>query len=107
MPFCLETLNRLSLGVSLRAISQPLVERLGAVSFASDNCVEDIVFTAKILLTPATRSDNAPMMFHYENVNLSATVHKQWLFVGILSSDDDTKCSFCSKQLEKPVCQLS
>lgn len=52
-------LHRLSLGVFLRAISQPLVERQGAVSFASDNSVEDIVFTATILLTPATRSDNA------------------------------------------------
>lgn len=63
MPVCLEALDRLSLGVSLRAISQPLVEKLGAVSFASDNSVEDIFFTAKILLTPATRSDNALIMF--------------------------------------------
>lgn len=47
MQICLETLNRLSLYVSLGAIKQPLVERPGAVSFASDNSVEDIVFTAK------------------------------------------------------------
>lgn len=55
MPVCLEALDRLLLGVSLGAISQTLVERLGAVSFASDNSVEDIVFTAKILLTPAKK----------------------------------------------------
>lgn len=58
MQVCLETAERLSLCLSLRAISQPLVERLEAVSSASDNTVEDIVFRAKMLLTPATRSDN-------------------------------------------------
>lgn len=42
MQVCLERLDCLSLGVYLRAISQPLVERLGAVSFASDNSVEDM-----------------------------------------------------------------
>ena len=67
MQVCLETLDRLSLDVFLRAISQPLVERLGAVSFASDNSVEDIAFTAKMLLTPAARSDNALIiLFQYQ-----------------------------------------
>lgn len=63
MPVCLETVDRLSLGVSRRAISQPLVERLGAVSFASDNSVEDSVFTAQIVLTPLDQI-TLPMMFH-------------------------------------------
>lgn len=68
MQICLETLACLSLGVSLRAISQPLVERLGADSLVSDNSAEDIVFTAKLLLTPATRSDNAvTILFQYEH----------------------------------------
>lgn len=75
MQVCLETQDCLSLGVSLRAISQPLVERLGAVSFASDNSVEGSVFTAKLLLTPAPRSDNALMiLFQYEHFHLSVTV---------------------------------
>lgn len=59
MQVCLETAERLSLCLSFGAINPALVERLEAVSSASDNSVEDIVFRAKILLTPATRSDNA------------------------------------------------
>lgn len=42
MRVCLETVGRLSLGVSFRTIRQPLVERLGAVSFTSDNGAEDM-----------------------------------------------------------------
>lgn len=52
-------------GCLLRAISQPLVERQGAVSFVSDRRVEDIVFTDKILLMPAIRSNNTLIIFHY------------------------------------------
>lgn len=42
MQVCLETVGRLSLGVSFRTIRQPLVERVGAVSFTSDNGTEDM-----------------------------------------------------------------
>lgn len=74
MQVCLETVDRLSLGVLLIAISQPLVERLGAVSFASHNSGEDIVFPAKTLVTPAARSDNTLMiLFQYEHFHLSVT----------------------------------
>ena len=79
MQVCLETPDCLSPRVSFGAISLPLVERLEAVSFASDNSVEDIVFTAKILLTPAARSDNSLMIkFQYEQLSLYVQlwVHK-------------------------------
>ena len=85
--------GRLSLVVSRRAISRPLVERLGAVSLASDNSVRDIVFTGKILLTPATRSDNTPDVSIWIFGFSVLTVHKQFLMaVGILSRDHATKC---------------
>lgn len=49
MPVCLETLGRLSVGDSLGAISLGLVDRWGLSPLPSDNGVEDIVFSAKIL----------------------------------------------------------
>lgn len=71
MQVCLDTPERLSLCVSFGAISQPLVERLEAVSLTSDRTVKDIVFTAKILLTPPRRSDSAvTIVFLYETFNL-------------------------------------
>lgn len=49
MPVCLETPGRLSVGVSLGAISLQLVDRWELSPSPSDNGAEDIVFSAKIL----------------------------------------------------------
>lgn len=49
MPVCLETLGHLSVGDSLRAISLQRVDRWDLSPVPSDNGVEDIVFSAKIL----------------------------------------------------------
>lgn len=68
MQVCLDTPERLSLCVSFGAISPPLVERLEAVSLASDRSVKDIVFTARILLTPPRRSDSAVAIVFQMNV---------------------------------------
>lgn len=61
MPACLEALDRLSLGVSLTAISGPLVERLGAVSFASDNSVGDCFHSQNAV--DASRKDQITLLF--------------------------------------------
>lgn len=49
MLVCLETLGHLSVRDSLRAISLQLVDRWDLSPLPSDNGVEDIVFSAKIL----------------------------------------------------------
>lgn len=57
-----ETPDCLSLAVSLRAISQPFVERLEAVISTSDSSTEDIVFAVKIVVMPAVGSDNVALI---------------------------------------------
>lgn len=57
-----ETPDCLSLAVSLRAISQPFVERLEAVISTSDSSTEDIVFAVKIVVMPAAGSDNVALI---------------------------------------------
>lgn len=56
MQVCLETRAHPPLGVSLRAISQQLVDEWELWPSPSDNSVEDIVFSAKVLPEPGAPS---------------------------------------------------
>lgn len=74
MQVYLETLARLSLGVSLGAISQQLVDTWELSPSPSDNGVEDIVFFAKILPEPGAQSHYClVILFQYRHFNLFVT----------------------------------